>query len=49
VDTLSKEKFTKTIINKDPPKKSEEEMTEEERAERYVNKLFTVQFLIFKK
>lgn len=35
VDTLSKEKFTKTIINKETPKKTDEEMTEEERAERY--------------
>jgi cell division cycle protein 37 len=36
VDTLSKEKWTKTIINKDEPKKSDENMTEQERAERYV-------------
>ena len=35
VDTLSKEKFTKTIINKEEPKKSDDELTEEERAERY--------------
>lgn len=35
VDTLSKDKFAKTIINKDPPKKSDEDLTEEERAERY--------------
>ena len=34
VDTLSKEKFTKTIINKET-KKSDEELTEDERAERY--------------
>lgn len=35
VDTLSKDKFAKTIINKEPAKKSDEELTEEERAERY--------------
>jgi len=35
VDTLSKEKFTKTIINKEEPKKSDDELTEEEKAERY--------------
>lgn len=35
VDTLSKETFSKTIINKEPPKKTDEEMTEDERAERY--------------
>ena len=38
MDTISHDKFAKTIINKDPPKKSEESMTEEERAERYVRR-----------
>ena len=36
VDTISKDKFAKTIINKDVPKKRDEDMTEEERAEKYV-------------
>jgi len=35
VDTISHDKFTKTIINKDPIEKSNENMSEEERAERY--------------
>lgn len=35
VDTISKDKFAKTIINKDAPKKRDEDMTEEERAEKY--------------
>jgi len=35
VDTISHDKFAKTIINKEPPKKTDEQMTEEERAERY--------------
>lgn len=38
VDTISHDKFTKTIINKDEPKKKDEDMTEDERAEKY--KLF---------
>ena len=37
VDTISHDKFAKTIINKDAPKKSDADMTEEERAERYVS------------
>lgn len=37
VDTISHDKFAKTIINKDPPKRSDESLTEEERAERYKN------------
>lgn len=37
VDTISKDKFAKTIINKEVPKKRDEDMTEEERAERYKN------------
>lgn len=35
VDTISHDKFAKTIINKEVPKKSDAELTEEERAERY--------------
>lgn len=35
VDTISHDKFAKTIINKEPPKKSEENLTDEERADRY--------------
>lgn len=35
VDTISKDKFAKTIINKDVPKKRDEDMTEEEKSERY--------------
>lgn len=38
VDTISHDKFAKTIINKDEPKKKDEDMTEDERAEKY--KLF---------
>lgn len=37
VDTISHDKFAKTIINKEVPKKKDEDMTEEERAERYKN------------
>jgi cell division cycle protein 37 len=37
VDTISHDKFTKTIINNEPAKRSDAEMTEEERAERYKN------------
>ena len=36
VDTISHDKLTRTIINKDPIKKSAGELTVEERAERYV-------------
>jgi len=35
VDTISHDKFSKTLINKDEPTKSDAQMTEEERAERY--------------
>ena len=36
VDTISHDKFAKTIINKEEPKKTDEQLTEEERAQRYV-------------
>lgn len=35
VDTISHDKFAKTIINKEEPKKRDEDLTEAERAERY--------------
>ncbi len=38
VDTISHDKFAKTIINKEEPKKTDEQLTEEERAQRYVRK-----------
>ncbi len=37
VDTISHDKFAKTIINKEVPKRRDEDMSEEERAERYKN------------
>lgn len=37
VDTISHDKFAKTIINKEEPKKKEEDMSEEEKAEKYKN------------
>lgn len=36
MDTISHDKFAKTIINKESPKKDDSNMTDEERAERYV-------------
>jgi hypothetical protein len=42
---LSKEKWTKTIINKDEPRKSDENMTEQEKADRYVSRIDSEVFL----
>lgn len=36
VDTISHDKFAKTIINKEPPKPDDQNLTDEQRAERYV-------------
>lgn len=47
MDTISHDKFAKTIINKDAPKTSDDNLTEEEKAEKYViDKKFLSQNLI---
>jgi hypothetical protein len=49
VDTISRDKFAKTIINKEPAKKPDESLTEEERAERYVSEEKTTSLKMEKK
>lgn len=44
VDTISHDKFAKTIINKDPVRQDDENLTEEQRAERYVRISFILLF-----
>lgn len=40
VDTISHDKFAKTIINKEEKRQDDENLTDEQKAERYVRKFF---------